>query len=833
MRTGGYSIQQTLTSEAAATVRQAISLAKRRGHAQVTPLHVATAMLSSSTGLLRTACLQSHSHPLQFRALELCFNVALNRLPTAASSSPILPPLSHPLSLSNALVAAFKRAQAHQRRGSVENQQQPILTLKIELEQLVISILDDPSVSRVMREAGFSSTQVKTNVEQAVSLEVSCQTKEASSKFSVLRPQFSSLETPVDKVRSEDVTGVLESMMGTRRRNIIVVGECLASAEGVIKGVIEKFDRGEVAGDVRGVQFISLPLYSLKNVSIEEAEQKLGELRFLVKSGLERGIVLYLGDLKWVSDFWSSYGGNSRGGYYCPVKLIVMELNRLLCGTGESGKLWLMGIATFQTYMRCKSGHSSLETLWQLHPLTIPVGGLGLSLNLESDLQSQLKTKISAEESSWSQIKFGLGKKLTCCTDCLANFNREAGTLASKTCYSESTTTSICSSLPSWLQQYKEQNQTRTTNEQESNKLNDLCKKWNSICSSVHKQPHFLEKTLHCSSLSPSSSTLSSYDQLRNWPVIFEPKQSLIEHQFLAPDQNGQSHFESKLISSYVLETNDPKPDLLSNPNSSPNSASCSEVDEDVECLDRFKEFTSENLKVLCDALEKKVPWQADVIPDIVSTILQCRSKMIRRKGSSKHVEGEKEETWLSFLGFDSQGKEKIAKELSKLIFGSPSNLVKIGLSNFSSTRADSSEEVSKKRARDGSGSTYFERFAEAVQENPSRIFFMEDVEQIDFSSQRGIKRAIETGKFTLDGEQISLKDAIVIFSCESFSSMSRACSPPKEKDEEDDSEEERLIVSLNLNIATQDNGPGEDSTSEIGIMDNVDRQIIFKIQVL
>lgn len=173
---GGCTVQHALTTEAATLVKQAVTLAKRRGHSQVTPLHVANTMLTSATGLLRTACLQSHSHPLQCKALELCFNVALNRLPAAAPSHVLGTHLQNP-SISNALVAAFKRAQAHQRRGSIENQQQPILAVKIELEQLIISILDDPSVSRVMKEAGFSSSQVKSNVEQAVSSSNICSKK--------------------------------------------------------------------------------------------------------------------------------------------------------------------------------------------------------------------------------------------------------------------------------------------------------------------------------------------------------------------------------------------------------------------------------------------------------------------------------------------------------------------------------------------------------------------------------------------------------------------------------------------------------------------------------
>ncbi|EOA26852.1 hypothetical protein CARUB_v10022945mg [Capsella rubella] len=188
MRSGGYSVQQALTPEAATMVKQAMALARLRGHAQVTPLHVANTMLSASMGLLRTACLQSHTHPLQCRALELCFNVSLNRLPTS-TGSPMLVPC-----ISNSLAAAFKRAQAHQRRGFIESQQHPILVVKIEPEQLIISILDDPGVSRVMREAGFSSPQVKNKVEQAVSLKICSNKSKAKNLLTAAVKNFSEIE---------------------------------------------------------------------------------------------------------------------------------------------------------------------------------------------------------------------------------------------------------------------------------------------------------------------------------------------------------------------------------------------------------------------------------------------------------------------------------------------------------------------------------------------------------------------------------------------------------------------------------------------------------------
>jgi hypothetical protein len=111
---------QALTQEAA--IKQAVNLATSRGHSHVTPLHLDTVMLSNPATLLHKSCLhcQCHSHPLQFKALEICFKVSLNCLPSSTISTLALlggPQYSF-LSLFNTLVAAFKRAQGHQRHSN-------------------------------------------------------------------------------------------------------------------------------------------------------------------------------------------------------------------------------------------------------------------------------------------------------------------------------------------------------------------------------------------------------------------------------------------------------------------------------------------------------------------------------------------------------------------------------------------------------------------------------------------------------------------------------------------------------------------------------------------
>lgn len=380
---------------------------------------------------------------------------------------------------------------------------------------------------------------------------------------------------------------------------------------------------------------------------------------------------------------------------------------------------------------------------------------------------------------------------------------------------------------------------------QENAKLRDICKKWNSFCSSAHGYPSNLEKHFLCISSTPSSPTsVSSHERkssLNLWPDISEPKECE-----LYTDHETDDCYEGNLIM-FMPERKIPKPDLLSNPNSSPNSASSSEAEEGLDSTQMFKEHNYENMKILCDALEKKVLQQKEIVKEIASTVLLCRSGM--RKGSeNNHLvkRDDRQETWFFFLGVDpSHAKEMVSKEVAKVVFGSYSNFVSIGISSFCASRGHDNSK--NKRARDEFGGSYLERFGEALNENPHRVFFMEDLEQVDQFSKKGVKKAIESGTITLHGGvSVPLKDAIVIFSCESFiNSVSRTCSSPAKttspssadhenlgKGNTDNSEENTLCLSLDLNnIAIEvdvQNVHLDGDTAEI--LELVDRKINFEI---
>jgi len=183
-------------------------------------------------------------------------------------------------------------------------------------------------------------------------------------------------------------------MESLKKRNSVLVGECIETLEGIVREVMDRVENG-VKNDegLNGVEFVQISVSSFVHLSREEVDHRLKELTSLVNSCMEnnKGVVLYLGDLKWATnEFRGSSGGNynnilgeqhqTRSSSACPIEHIVMEIKKLILGYVECGKLWLLGIATFQTYMRCKSGRPSLEASWRLHAITIPSGSLSLSL---------------------------------------------------------------------------------------------------------------------------------------------------------------------------------------------------------------------------------------------------------------------------------------------------------------------------------------------------------------------------------------------------------------------------------------------------------------------
>ncbi|XP_062182546.1 protein SMAX1-LIKE 3-like [Phragmites australis] len=803
MRSAGCAVQQALATEAAAVVRQAVALARRRGHAQVTPLHVASAMLSAA-GLLRAACLRSHSHPLQCKALELCFNVALNRLPTAGPAAAMFHGHGgydghHAPVLSNALVAAFKRAQAHQRRGAVEGQPpqqpQPMLASKVELEQLIISILDDPSVSRVMREAGFSSFQVKANVEKAVSSPDN-HPNTTSNHPTTSSPSFGHASRPNAKA-DDDAMRVLDCMASGSKRCVVVVGESVATVEAVVKAVMNRVSKGELQHcheRLKNLQFFPLSAASFQRMPREEVEAKTGDLRALVRQGCVagKGVVLVLEDLAYAAEAWTAAserrrrgGGREHDQCYCPVEHAVMEVNSLVSAAGGGrglDKFWLLGFGNNQVYMTCRAGQPSLEAIWELHPIVVQDGGQALSLSCASEA----KANQERSRTGWPFVNGAVAgeRELT---------------------YSEVVTATP--SIPPWLRRYRYPDQTRPANC--STSLQQL-QDWNPNCNGSVAH--------HTSNLTLSFSS----------PVTTSPAASISSFAHLHDDPMAKSYEQQPLHAN-------PSPESYSVSNSS---------DGGLVERPKFSELTAENLKILCNTLENQVPHHKDVVADIASAVLQCRSGMKRKM--RWHQEKPNTATWLLFQGRDSDSKKAVAQELARLVFGSYDDLTSISLDEFALVHSDSSsgELILKRQRSPDKRHGYVQRLYETILRNPHQVIMIDGVEQLDNDSEINIRNAITNGRIRgCNGDEICLEDAIIVLSCDALYSRSSTSSPRLKQMfiNNNDGEEgncmnidkgiESSCFTLDLNACAEDGEGFEESASDnVMILNIVDGVFFFQL---
>ncbi|XP_023002308.1 protein SMAX1-LIKE 4-like [Cucurbita maxima] len=763
MRSGGCAANQTFTPEAASVLKQSLSLARRRGHAQLTPLHVAVTLFSSrSSSLLRQACLKSQpnqtSHPLHCRALELCFNVALNRLPTTPG------PLFHGQpSLSNALIAALKRAQANQRRGCLEQQQQqqqqqhqPVLAIKVELEQLIISILDDPSVSRVMREAGFSSTLVKSNLEDSsVSSVFHCYGSSGGIFSSPSSPSRndqhsdqrdnmifnpgdfwqtnflnrSSEQNPLSfspqkRVSSTnaiaesasslklDIKLVFEAMLGRKRKNTVIIGDSITIIEGVISELMGRVARGEVPNELKSTKFIDFLMSpdSLSSMKREDIEMKVTELRRNIDSLASRGwgAIIYTGDLKWmvetdVIEREESSFSNKEPSDYSQIDHVIEEIARLISFHGISRtKLWLVGTASYQTYMRCQMRQPTLETRWDLQAVPVPSdGALGLSLHSFSLHGSRMPFSQNPSQ-VWETKPFSIAKesqdKLTCC-DCSSNPDKEAQQLKS----------SHQKELPSWLQPFSTQISHLKSQEKSTLHSNESSSGSNFLSSWPHpfstRNSIFQDSNTICFTEPAVKASRSTNQMLR-----FRRQQSCItEFNFDSEKHKYQDATPSLDCLKNMEEDNKEVNISLSLGDSlfkDPKKLAITKKSEGMTQRDH-----------LSKSLQENVPWQSEIIPSVAEALSSFKST-------------NKEISWIMIEGDDQIGKRRLARAIAESIFGSTELLCKLN-------------------ARGNNEATPPSQVLENVMKTQEKlVVLVEDIDQADTQLMKFLADGFHDGKF-------------------------------------------------------------------------------------
>ncbi|KAF5959667.1 hypothetical protein HYC85_000876 [Camellia sinensis] len=511
--------RQCLTPEAAHALDEAVSVARRRAHAQTTSLHAVSALLSLPSSALRESCGRArnsaYSARIQFKALELCLGVSLDRLP----SSPPQRAAEEP-PVSNSLMAAIKRSQANQRRQPesfhLYQQQQiqqqttssssSVSMVKVELQNLILSILDDPVVSRVFGEAGFRSCDIKLAILRPVHQLLRYSRFRAPPMFlcnltadkDLNRRGFSFpfLGFPGISNGSDDNSKRIgDVLVKNKGRNPLLIG---VSATDSLRSFCELVERRK-GGCVLPVEIYGLSVIRIENdvskLVNENCNQDLVKLKFgevgeLVEHCIGPGVVISYGDLKVLI-------GDDDSVVSVAASCVVRELTRLLDVHGR--KVWLIGAAgTYETYLKFLNRFPSVEKDWdlQLLPITSLRPNMAESYPRSSLMESFVP--FGGFFSTSADLKSPLGGSYQClsrCHLCNEKCEQEVSAVA-KGGFTASVAEQNQSSLPSWLQMtelstnrgldFEGVVQARDDGLTLSAKVKGLQRKWDNICQRLH-----------------------------------------------------------------------------------------------------------------------------------------------------------------------------------------------------------------------------------------------------------------------------------------------------------------------------------------------------------
>ncbi|XP_040934323.1 protein SMAX1-LIKE 6 isoform X2 [Gossypium hirsutum] len=770
--------RQCLTPEAADALDEAVTVARRREHAQTTSLHAVSALLSvssSSSLSLRAACSRARNvaYPPrhQFKALELCISVSLDRVPSGQLTDD--PPVS------NSLMAAIKRSQANQRRQQPENfniyrdisQQNGsnISSIQVDLRHLILSILDDPVVSRVFAEAGFRSSEIKLAITCPLPNHPPFPRRRGPPVFLCNLenpnpdpgPRGFTFPFPFPGFSSyfENRNRIVELL--ARRRNPLLVGACAYDA-------LTNF----TAQSKDIFHIISIGDYITKCINDgfnkTEADSKFEEMGRVVerKTGGSGLLVVDYGGLEAFVN-----GENENEEEEGGVSYIVGQLTRLL--QVHEGNFYVLGAATsYQTYLKFICRFPSVEKHWDLQilPITVIRSSLPRSYPKSRLFPTPSESKGSLTDSYQSVPPH--------CHLCSERYEQEVIAL-SKGGFDVSVADQYRSALPSWLQMAElganngSYMKTKDDGLLLNAKIAGLRKKWDDICWRLHHTHRVPESNAykpnpwgHCS----NNTNVSSCSTIK-FPKMPTMRSNGGNFEALEPispcslSNSSVDNVSRTSPTSVTSVTTDLGLGLYSVSSSNKltkltdqNHATL--VNDGVLCHQaQFSSSSSPDFggpldpsyfKKLFKAVTEKVGWQDEAASVICQTVANGRA--LNRKC---HGAGRRGDIWLNFSGPDRCGKKKIAAALADVIYGSRENFISIDLS---------SEDGVMHFDLKFRGKTTINYVAEELSKKPLSVVFLENVDKADIHVLSSLLRAIRTGKLSdSHRREVSTNNAILV----------------------------------------------------------------------
>jgi len=334
--------QMNFTSKAEATLSEAHSLASSYSHIEITPLHIAFALLSEDdqNSRLRTIFTKTAGDIIQF---ERSIRRQLVRLP---SQDP--PP--EQLTLSPAALKFLRNAQAIQKRQKDSY---------IAQDHIIAAFTEDPILKKALEEAGVTAKAFEAAVQQTagtsrVDSKNAEEQNEALTKYTVdLTEQ--ARKGDVDPVigRDNEIRRTIRILSRRTKNNPVLIGEPGVGKTAIVEGLAQRIVQGEVPANLATCRLLSLDVGAMVAGSKYrgEFEERLkGVLKEVEDS--KQMIILFCDEIHLLL----GAGATGEGG---------MDAANLIKPSLARGKLHLIGATTIAEYRKYVEKDAAFERRFQ------------------------------------------------------------------------------------------------------------------------------------------------------------------------------------------------------------------------------------------------------------------------------------------------------------------------------------------------------------------------------------------------------------------------------------------------------------------------------------
>ncbi|KAJ9163537.1 hypothetical protein P3X46_023192 [Hevea brasiliensis] len=237
------------TNEALASAHE---LAISAGHAQITPLHLAVALISESSGIFSLAISNAGGESAS-QAAQRVFNNAMKKLPSQSPPPDEVPP-------STSLIKVIRRAQALQKTQGDTH---------LAVDQIILGLLEDSQIGDLLKEAGIAAAKVKSEVQKLRGKEgKKVESASGDSTFQALKTYGRDLVEQAGKLdpvigRDEEIRRVIRILSRRTKNNPVLIGEPGVGKTAVVEGLAQRIVRGDVPNNLTDVRLIALDMGAL------------------------------------------------------------------------------------------------------------------------------------------------------------------------------------------------------------------------------------------------------------------------------------------------------------------------------------------------------------------------------------------------------------------------------------------------------------------------------------------------------------------------------------------------------------------------------------------